>query len=321
MDEQGEKKSEEDNKDKTLESTPPTKDEAQHQSSIFNHSVDHRGTHIYVRGQIPTQSPNAPIIIIHNIGSSSTPYRDAAKEFADLGHPTFVFDQRGHGRSGRLLGDLENYHHLTNDLLQISAWVRYRCGRKAPYILAHGLGALGAVHFAAKHPDLCKGLALVWPQLTAPSSLGRRFIIRGLCETFPKLRLPHKLTPVWMQLHKQNFTYATNRFVKEIIESLEAIPGSFSKIQCPTFLVNPPEGNRSALKKVFEMIGRHEDKNLFETKALDIAPDEVLQDKTASSELFEVLSTWFDEHKDHTPIAKTNDVQIDTPTEESTQNA
>ncbi len=275
-----------------------------HQNYVFNHSVDHKGTHLYVRGRVPHHSKKPPIIIVHDLGSNSTPYREASKKLAEEGFPTFIYDQRGHGRSGRLLGDVEKHEELTNDLLQIVAWVRYRCDRKAPYIVAHGLGAVSAVHFVAEHPELCQGLALIWPRLTARSTRGRRVLIKTLAETLPKLKLPKWLSPRWLQIRRAGYGFATNRFVNEIMTSIDNVAESFNHINTPTLFLHPSEQGKPVVTHVFEMIGRHDERNLFESKIIKIGREQVLVNVEESKAIFQELLSWFELQRDHVPARK-----------------
>lgn len=183
--------------DQSPPSDQPTIEGVGLQKIVSSLPVDHAGTTVYLKGWRLEGSERPPIVIVHDLGEHAEVYRRTAEEFAQHGYTTYVFDLRGHGRSGRRLGHAPNFSVLVRDLLQVAAWVRHKEGGRAPIILGHGIGALITMEFTKNHGAFCRAAILSAPclELTSDSGTTARLLIKVLADLYPTLRLPRMLIP------------------------------------------------------------------------------------------------------------------------------
>ncbi len=167
------------------------------QKIVSSLPVDHQGTAVYVKGWRYEHGQAPSILIVHDLGEQTTHYRETARAFVHAGYSVYLFDLRGHGRSGRRLGHAPSFNILVKDLLQVAAWVRHKEGGKPPVILGHGIGALIAMDFTKYHGAFCKAAILSAPCLEpiAVVSSAARMMLRLLAEVTPTFRIPAALTP------------------------------------------------------------------------------------------------------------------------------
>jgi alpha-beta hydrolase superfamily lysophospholipase len=167
------------------------------QKIVSSLPVDHQGTTVYVKGWRHENGQAPAILIVHDLGEQTTHYRETARAFVLAGYSVYLFDLRGHGRSGRRLGHAPSYNILIKDLLQVAAWVRHKEGGRPPVILGHGIGALITMDFTKHHGTFCQAAILSAPcleplaEVTPPA----RILLRVLAEVTPTFRIPAALTP------------------------------------------------------------------------------------------------------------------------------
>lgn len=167
------------------------------QTTTFSLPVDHAGTNVYVKGWLQTTRSKASIVIVHDICENLNLYREAAKLFVANHFNVYCYDMRGHGRSGRMLGHVDEFQHFVNDLLQVVAWVRHESGGITPFVLGQGIGAIVALHFQQRFNSKVPGYILSAPTLALklPTKAFKRVFVRGLSDLVPTLRLPSSLAP------------------------------------------------------------------------------------------------------------------------------
>ena len=166
--------------------------------------VDHFGTLIYVKVLRHIVAKNPPMILIHDIGEHSDCYMAAAQELLDGGYSVYLYDLRGHGRSGRQLGHAPSFQAHVQDLLQVAAWVRFKEDGRAPIVIGQGIGAIIAMDFSKAYPSFCRAAVLSAPcfKLATPLTALQRLVIRFLADVLPMMRLPLFLTP---KLSRENW--------------------------------------------------------------------------------------------------------------------
>ncbi len=167
------------------------------QKIVSSLPVDHQGTAVYVKGWRYENGQAPSLLIVHDLGEQTTHYRETARAFVNAGYSVYLFDLRGHGRSGRRLGHAPSFNILVKDLLQVAAWVRHKEGGNPPVILGHGIGALITMDFTKYHGAFCKAAILSAPCLEplAEVSSPARVLLRLLAEITPTFRIPAALTP------------------------------------------------------------------------------------------------------------------------------
>jgi pimeloyl-ACP methyl ester carboxylesterase len=127
------------------------------------------GTQLLVRGVRPPAPARVPVILIHGArvpGIASfdlpVPAGSLAADLAMGGHPTYVVDARGYGRSTRppqMSGDpracapLVRSPEVVRDLAAVVPAVQGRSGAAAVAVLGWATGAMWAGHYATLYPD------------------------------------------------------------------------------------------------------------------------------------------------------------------------
>ena len=138
-----------------------------------------------------------PILIVHDLGEHAEMYRHVIDDIVERGKNVYMFDLRGHGRSGKRLGHAPSYDILIKDLLQVAAWVRHKESGLAPIIIGHGIGALITMDFSKTYSSLCKAMVLSAPclELVHETTRMTRFFIKVLADIAPMVRIPIPLCP------------------------------------------------------------------------------------------------------------------------------
>jgi alpha-beta hydrolase superfamily lysophospholipase len=140
-------------------------------------------------------SPKRVLVIVHGFGEHSGRYLhfpyflDANASEVDV---VFAYDQRGHGRSEGLRGDIEHFDAFADDLDGMLRYVETKFPGAEIHLLGHSLGGHVALRFGFLHP----GLPLRTLQVSSPylalyeePSLGLRGLALVLSKTWKTLSL------------------------------------------------------------------------------------------------------------------------------------
>ena len=145
------------------------------------------------------QRRNAPVkkvlVIVHGFGEHAGRYLhfphflDGAKSSIDV---VFAYDQRGHGRSEGLRGDIDRFDSFADDLDGMLRHVEMRFPGAEIHLLGHSLGG----HIALRFGFLNSGIPLKSYQISAPylglhqePSLALRAVAGVLAKTWRTLSL------------------------------------------------------------------------------------------------------------------------------------
>ncbi|MBC9716388.1 alpha/beta hydrolase [Streptomyces sp. TRM66268-LWL] len=96
-----------------------------------------------------------PLVLLHGLAGHAGEWDEAARALRDL-YRVVALDQRGHGASSRLPGDVSRAAYVAD----VVAVVR-ELGLERPVLVGQSLGGHTALLTAAAHPDLARGLVLV----------------------------------------------------------------------------------------------------------------------------------------------------------------
>ena len=115
------------------------------------------------------------VIVVHGFTESAEKMREMVWYFVQAGYSVFSYDMRGHGRSLRLVEDLnvihvEDFQDYVNDLEEfILKVVRPAVGKMPLQLFAHSCGGAVGAHFLVRHPDTFRRAVLTSPMI-APSA-------------------------------------------------------------------------------------------------------------------------------------------------------
>jgi len=122
------------------------------------------------------QENKATIIIVHGFTEFLDKYEELCVYFFELGYNVFVYDQRGHGFSGRLVDDIQLAHvgkfiDYEKDLeVIVNKVVRPIIGEQPLYIFSHSMGGAVTTLYIENHSDI-SGAVLSSP-MVVPAAQG-----------------------------------------------------------------------------------------------------------------------------------------------------
>ncbi len=110
------------------------------------------------------------IVLVNGRTESYIKYRELAYDLYRQGYSLYLYDHRGQGFSGRLLGDPQKGHvqafdDYVQDLKRFHDQVIARDGPPARFLLAHSMGGTVAAGYLARWPDDFRAAALASPML------------------------------------------------------------------------------------------------------------------------------------------------------------
>ena len=279
------------------------------QNAVYSCPVDHTGTNVYLKGWVQPQTEDPPLLFIHDLGESVGRYREFCLRMGQEGYSIYGFDLRGHGRSGRLLGHIPDFEALTKDLLQVVAWIRFKSDRRVPILVGQGIGALILIYFQRHYPQYCTSAILAAPCLSFETSVPvvKRLMIRILAEISPTVRLPKALTPRFLIPDPakprstaggttfQAFHGITANFANEVMKAIGDVSDVFKGFQVPSLILCPEGDVRYQYSQLFEMIGRHPKKDIFQVQEIKMKGHQVLTNPDELEKVVDLMLPWLRE--------------------------
>ncbi len=130
------------------------------------------------------ENAKANIVILHGFTEFSVKYHEMIYMYLNMGYNVFIYDQRGHGYSGRQVEDLtlayvENFSDYVADLKNIMDKVVKPNGDKLPvYIFSHSMGgAVASIYMIENRGEVEK--AVLSSPMVVPITAGLPgFIVR-----------------------------------------------------------------------------------------------------------------------------------------------
>ena len=269
--------------------------------------VDHVGTLLYVKVLRHLVSTRPPMILVHDISEHADFYLAAAHRLLDAGYSVYLFDLRGHGRSGRQLGHAPNFAALVKDLLQVAAWVRFEEGGKAPVVVGHGVGALIAMDFSKAYPSFCKAAVLSAPcfELATPVSLVRRMMIKFLADVFPMARIPLLLKPKLAREKRglnlsqlpdpfglPRFPGLTAIFTQELLTAIKGAEARFVDYRGTALVLCPEQDSVCTFQHLRKLAAVHQEVNLEVVSLSDTTHRVFTGDEAACTQAVEKIISW-----------------------------
>ena len=248
--------------------------------------------------------PRAALVIVHGLAEYAGRYREIAQAFAAHGISTFAYDQIGHGADESTRTHVPQFDLFVDDASE--ACIKF--GERVPgvplFVWGHSMGAIVALHLAARGEPAFAGLIVSSNSLevfkTGPDPLNPFF--RFASRIVPKVRIPLGLDARKIS-HDESVqrayandpqipTTASLRLIVEFAQACETARGDAPAIRVPALIV---QGEADAIapakasQVLFDTIGSQD-------KTLKIYPGlrhEVHNERAEDREAFiELLSSW-----------------------------
>ncbi len=277
------------------------------QKIVSSLPVDHQGTAVYVKGWRYEHGQAQAILIVHDLGEQTTHYRDTARAFVTAGYSVYLFDLRGHGRSGRRLGHAPSFNILIKDLLQVAAWVRHKEGGRPPVILGHGIGALITMDFTKHHGAFCKAAILSAPCLEPLSEVTppARFVLKVMAEVAPTFRIPAALTPRFTRDLKTStqtegddeekpiyFPRLTAIFAHELLLAIKRAEARFIEYHGSVLILCPDQDSVCSYVQLKKSAALHNEHNLEIADLKGVGHGVFTDDHAARDRAMDVVLAW-----------------------------
>ena len=132
------------------------------------------------------ENADRSVVIVHGFTESAEKYEELIWYFLKAGADVYIYDQRGHGRSGRKVANktLTHVDRFPEYLSDLECFIDSVVSKELPlFLFAHSMGGAVAGLYMEKHPDAIKKAALSSPMI-APSTGGfPPFVGRAICRT------------------------------------------------------------------------------------------------------------------------------------------
>jgi len=146
---------------------------------------------LYYQCWLPSHEPKAVLLVAHGLAEHSGRYTNLANHFVPKGYAVYGFDQRGHGKSPGLRGDVESFSCFVNDLKTFLGIIHDKHPGTKVFILGHSVGGAIATACAISHQDKFDGLILSAATIKAGNSVppGLIMVASLLASLLPKVGL------------------------------------------------------------------------------------------------------------------------------------
>lgn len=218
------------------------------------------GVDLFVR-RSEVANPRGTAILLHGYGDHSGRYPGLTELFNRLGLSVYLYDQRGHGRSGGRRGTILAWDEYLDDLQVIIDRVTDRHGGPPETIFGHSMGGLVTASYLLRrsHPfrravlssplfalavevgglKLAAGklLSRLVPTVNLPTEIKPEMISRDplVAEAYATDPLVHRVANVrWYTEHLKAEAYCCEHASELAVDSLLALYGTGDELVSPT---------------------------------------------------------------------------------------
>ncbi len=122
------------------------------------------GSKIFFRSSVP-ENPIATVIILHGYAEHSGRYIHVMDYLTSRNFAVFAPDERGHGKTARVMGDLEGFDRIIDDTDILVKQAAEKYPTRGVFMLGHSMGGMIALLYTEKYQEKLKGLILSGPML------------------------------------------------------------------------------------------------------------------------------------------------------------
>ncbi len=152
------------------------------------------------------------VVMLHGMSEFTRKHYELAYYLLQQGYSVFLYDQRGHGRSGRLTDQLDLIHvdrffDFAEDLQLFLQQVVLPAAPQPLYLYGHSMGGAVAIEYLAAHPDIFQkailSSPLFEPQVGVPAALAMASAMADKLLRGDKSKMSHskefvaKMPEVW----------------------------------------------------------------------------------------------------------------------------
>ena len=237
------------------------------------------GTLLFMRHHIP-ENARGLALVVHGFAEHCGRYDEMAEFFAARGLATFLYDQRGHGKSGGARSYISTFDEYVADLAMVAKRACEITGMEQFLLVAHSMGGLVAAHFAGRRGGMLRGLVLSSPfigfaiKVPAVKALAGK-VMSGI---WPTLSLPTGIDPAVISHDEAvvkaydtdplNNKVATARWFTEIVKAQSEAAGVISGYTGPLLVVQAGDdklADPAASRALFEAAGtQHKEMQVFD---------------------------------------------------------
>lgn len=206
------------------------------------------------------EKPIFSLIVVHGVGEHSKRYQPFAEKVSAANGACYLYDQRGHGRSGGKRGHVAKFEDYSNDLLNIYELVFAQSQGCPVFVYGHSMGSVVAALFALSNQAKIKGLILSgFPaRPSIPISGFSLKLIKFLGNAAPLQNIPTLLNPqhlshdhhVWENYEQDQMINKTVTlgWVTEFYSVLEEVKNNLHKLYLPLLMMHGSDDKIAKLK-------------------------------------------------------------------------
>lgn len=257
--------------------------------------VDHQGSYVHVCGMPVLDSTMNPVLFVHDMHQQSDELHHVLSMFFERGCSSYMYDLRGHGRSGNLLGHINRFEDHVTDLLQVMSWVKHAELRRTPILVGYGLGALVVTEFVRKFGSMAESVVLIGPlnEIKNPPHILYKIFLKVMADFWPTFRLQNPLFPNMIPI-RYDHAY-TAKYLHEIFLAIERFEGKFIEYSGDILLVCPEQDQLSSYHQLRKSVAFYRDQNLLH---MDLRSDHFVFDAKSPHlpQIMEVILDWVRKH-------------------------
>lgn len=153
------------------------------------------GLQLHTQWYLPSTPPRAVVVFIHGYAEHCGRYESLCRAFTEEGAAVYVYDQRGHGRSGGRRAYVSSFDRYIDDLDLYLEFVRSQIPNRPLFLFGHSMGGLIALKYVLERAHTLRGLLLSAPALEINPDLAPHLrqlaqLLGTLAPSLPTVRSP-----------------------------------------------------------------------------------------------------------------------------------